>query len=243
MAATTGKHVLFYSQFCQFSNEALRVITRNNLRPAFVMVCVDHGRAQLPDFVDRVPMVLTADRRLLADEALQAFLAAVSAPQLGEPAAAGGPAASAATTFSFVDGSPAHELPADLELGSGFMVLTGREDFPSIYTPPNDSLKGGQGEPQQQQQQQQGGGGGGPYDMQPQQFQPYQQQQLHDPHMPPAGGRAPVHGLARELAPMQTRSMPSAHAPPSGAPNMDSLEATRAQELSNWWQKQRAREP
>ena len=70
------RHVLFYSNYCSYSKEIINSILQKNLRHLFVLVCVDNKRAavQLPDFVDRVPLVFTVDRRILTDDAVQAFI-------------------------------------------------------------------------------------------------------------------------------------------------------------------------
>lgn len=49
---------------------------KKNLRHLFVLVCVDNKRitGQLPDFVDRVPLVFTVDHRILTDDAVGSFI-------------------------------------------------------------------------------------------------------------------------------------------------------------------------
>lgn len=74
------RHVLFYSNYCVFSREVTSVIVKRGLRDMFVLVCVDKRAtgSQLPDFVDRVPMVFTVDRRVLVDDAVSAFIESLS---------------------------------------------------------------------------------------------------------------------------------------------------------------------
>ncbi len=43
-----------------------------------MIVCVDKRGIQLPDFVDRVPLIYTIDRRVLTDEAVDAFIDTLS---------------------------------------------------------------------------------------------------------------------------------------------------------------------
>lgn len=85
-APASRKHVLFFSNYCDFCRAVLATIAKRGMRADFVTVCVDQDRRNLPAFVDRVPLVLTAgDRRVLADDALMRFLGD------GSDAAGGGP--------------------------------------------------------------------------------------------------------------------------------------------------------
>jgi hypothetical protein len=122
------KHVLFYSKFCQYSTDVIQVLTRKDLRARFVMVCVDGNRHQIPHFVDRVPVVLTSDKRLLTDEAVFEFVNGAEGPS-SEPMAAelGG---GISGEFSFVEGTPASQQEDGVY---GYMALTGTDDFPRMY--------------------------------------------------------------------------------------------------------------
>jgi hypothetical protein len=71
-----SKHVLFYSNRCQFSHEVCGSAAAR--RDLFTLVCVDHRMGKLPSFVDRVPMVLTSDGKVLADDAVHAFVTYVA---------------------------------------------------------------------------------------------------------------------------------------------------------------------
>lgn len=74
-----NKNVLFYSNRCVYSRDALQSITMRDLRSFFVIVCVDkRNTIQLPDFVDRVPLIYTIDKRVLTDEAVDAFIDTLS---------------------------------------------------------------------------------------------------------------------------------------------------------------------
>jgi len=68
------RHVLFYSNYCMYSKEVIDAIFGKNLRHLFVLVCVDKRGQELPEFVDRVPLVFTVDRRILTDSAVKAFI-------------------------------------------------------------------------------------------------------------------------------------------------------------------------
>ncbi len=82
-------NVLFYSPSCRFCSEAVRrasAVKQQQLRQRthtqrphaeeLVLVSVDNAahRQSLPPFVDRVPLLFTADRRILLEDRLLAFL-------------------------------------------------------------------------------------------------------------------------------------------------------------------------
>jgi hypothetical protein len=74
-----NKHVLFYSNYCNYSKDVLGMLSAaGSLRDMFVMVCVDRRNIGLPDFVDRVPLVFTLDRRVLVDDAVRGFVKSLS---------------------------------------------------------------------------------------------------------------------------------------------------------------------
>lgn len=71
------KHILFYSNYCPYSKEVLQTITKKNLSSAFVLVCVDHGKYELPPFVDRVPIIVACTQEskiVLKDDTILSFL-------------------------------------------------------------------------------------------------------------------------------------------------------------------------
>lgn len=78
MALTTkmssGKHILFYSNYCQYSKQVLTVIAKKNIRSLFLLVCVDGNKFNIPAFVNRVPMIFTAQQKLYADDGVMMFL-------------------------------------------------------------------------------------------------------------------------------------------------------------------------
>lgn len=126
-----SKNVLFYSRFCQYSNEVVSILTKKDLRSRFVMVCVDNNREQLPGFVDRVPLILTSDRHILADDNVFRYLDVAETPSV-DPVAAesiGG----LTGDFAFLDGTSPQ--------GDGvFGFTTFGSEPPPINTPPDDSL-------------------------------------------------------------------------------------------------------
>lgn len=74
----SSKPVLFYSNFCAYSQAILRDIVRLNCKSAFVIVCIDDKIDQMPSFLDRVPTILTPNRDVLTDDKVQRYIELVS---------------------------------------------------------------------------------------------------------------------------------------------------------------------
>lgn len=68
------KHVLFYSNFCEFSKEVIRDMTKKDLRSKFVLICIDDKKHPLPDVVDRVPMIISNTRSVFIEDDIGNFL-------------------------------------------------------------------------------------------------------------------------------------------------------------------------
>ncbi len=68
------KDILFYSNACAFSREIIQMITNNYLKERFMMVSVDNKNLTLPPFVDRVPLLYTSSKKLIADENLLNYI-------------------------------------------------------------------------------------------------------------------------------------------------------------------------
>jgi hypothetical protein len=167
-------NVLFYSPSCRFCSEAVRravavqqqqqqqqqMQQQGAPRPQkLVMVSVDSAAAkgQLPPFVDRVPLLFTADRRVLLEDRLLAFLDALLAAGHQDPAAieCGDDAA-----FSWLDQDPAS---SSLSLPSNGASPAGATYAASLRNPfmTVAELHAQQPEPLHALQHAPGGGGGG----------------------------------------------------------------------------------
>ena len=68
------KDILFYSNACGFSKEILQIIINNHMKDRFMLVCVDNRNLTLPPFVDRVPLLYTSSKKLIADENLLNYI-------------------------------------------------------------------------------------------------------------------------------------------------------------------------
>lgn len=60
-----NKDLLFYSNFCDFSKEAVTLVTKKNLRSHVLLVCIDSGKYQIPSCITCVPSLLTAARDMV----------------------------------------------------------------------------------------------------------------------------------------------------------------------------------
>jgi len=130
-----SRHILFYSNHCVFSRQLLADIATHGIRELFILVCIDARTDQLPDFVDRVPLVLTLDRRVLTDDAAFAFAAGLAAVA---PAGTGGTEDAAVSPWSTVEmGSRGLSdkfsfLEHDAGYGHNFVDVSSN---PTIHTP------------------------------------------------------------------------------------------------------------
>lgn len=68
------KHLLFYSNYCQFCKEIVDLVDKLRTRSLYLMICVDNNRTNIPKFVDCVPLIYTTDKRILKDEFVFEFV-------------------------------------------------------------------------------------------------------------------------------------------------------------------------
>ena len=74
---TLDKHVLFFSNRCQFSKEVLGMLHATNTRSQYVLVCIEKCN-NVPEFVDCVPLLLTKDSRILTEDSVYGFVKTVA---------------------------------------------------------------------------------------------------------------------------------------------------------------------
>lgn len=97
------KDILFYSNTCGFSKEILQMIVNNNLKERFMLVCIDNRNLKLPPFVDRVPLLYTTTKKLIADENLLNYVKSfVSSSSLQPYALVGANTNSYTDNYSFL---------------------------------------------------------------------------------------------------------------------------------------------
>lgn len=70
-----NKDLLFYSNFCDFSKEVVTLVTKKNLRPSLLLICIDTGKYQIPPCITCVPSLLTASRDMVyIEDGLRQYL-------------------------------------------------------------------------------------------------------------------------------------------------------------------------
>jgi hypothetical protein len=69
-----GRDVLFHSAFAEYSVFVLDQVVRRGLRESILLINVDRQRFRLPQAVTSVPTLVTADKRVLVDEAIMQYL-------------------------------------------------------------------------------------------------------------------------------------------------------------------------
>lgn len=98
------KDIIFYSNYCDFCKEVLTVLVKNNLNEQFMNVCVDNKNLKLPSFVDRVPLVYTTNKKLVADEEIMKYIQSkISACTLQPFALMGMSCGGLSESFSFLN--------------------------------------------------------------------------------------------------------------------------------------------
>jgi hypothetical protein len=74
-SSASPANILFFSPGCEYSREIVGLINANQLRNKFLMVDVSIKQYKVPDFVDRVPMILIkASNQLVIDENLPVYI-------------------------------------------------------------------------------------------------------------------------------------------------------------------------
>lgn len=135
---TSGRenNVLFYSGHCQYCRELMDYITKRDLRPYFVFICVDGGKVRLPPQVDRVPaLMLRKERQLLFEEEIYQF---IGVPDQEDVAPVEQPTSAYSETFAFIDDNNATGIAP--VAGSKNFALFGHEEH--INTPEDDGSGG-----------------------------------------------------------------------------------------------------
>ena len=160
------RHVLFYSNYCDYSRDVLATVVQKGLRHLFVLVCVDKRSAlQLPDFVDRVPLIFTIDRRVLSDDAVGAFVDNLATYFSGIYYSSSDKTSDSSTPapdehqHATGDGTIAAWSPASASISDTFSFLTGASDatlhnfvdvngpMQPIVTPPDDGVNASSSSP------------------------------------------------------------------------------------------------
>ena len=74
MAYPQQKNILFFSPRYDYCKEIVQSIVQKGLRDQFIFVDIDQHRTKLPDFVDRVPFVVTGTQQHYTDEMVRTYI-------------------------------------------------------------------------------------------------------------------------------------------------------------------------
>lgn len=126
------KDIVFYSNYCDFSKEILNLLVRKNIKDNFLFVCVDNNKYQLPNFVDRVPLLFTTSKHVLVDQSIMDYIEEVS-PQSKdiEPFSIMQGTGNYSDMFSFIDS-------CEEGLTKGYTYL-GNDDSRIMFVPEKDT--------------------------------------------------------------------------------------------------------
>jgi glutaredoxin-related protein len=72
---TQAKHLLFFSNFCEFSNETCKKIDKLNIKENFIMINISQKKYKIPSNITTVPTILLNDRKtILQEDKIDQFL-------------------------------------------------------------------------------------------------------------------------------------------------------------------------
>ena len=69
------KHLLFYSNLCNYSQEVYNKITKYNIKENFYLINISANKFKIPDNIKSVPTLLLNDKQtILTDNELNNFI-------------------------------------------------------------------------------------------------------------------------------------------------------------------------
>ena len=69
------KHILFFSNFCQFSNDIYKKIEKYNIKNQFIFINISQKKYKIPSIITTVPTILLNDKRtIVQDDKIDKFL-------------------------------------------------------------------------------------------------------------------------------------------------------------------------
>lgn len=75
MSNKNKKHLLFFSNFCQYSNDIYKRIDKYNLKDKFLMINISENKYKIPNIIKSVPTILLNDKRtIIKDGELDKFI-------------------------------------------------------------------------------------------------------------------------------------------------------------------------
>lgn len=87
MSDKMGKDILFYSNYCNFSNEIISKIGKTPISDNLIYICVDDKNIQLPPFLKAVPtLYCIKNKQVYTDENLENYIENLINPKQSAPA-------------------------------------------------------------------------------------------------------------------------------------------------------------
>lgn len=75
MSNKNTKHLLFFSNFCQYSNDIYKRIDKYNLKDTFLMINISENKYKIPNIIKSVPTILLNDKKtIIKDVDLDKFI-------------------------------------------------------------------------------------------------------------------------------------------------------------------------
>ena len=62
------KHILFYSNFCQFSNDVCQKIEKYGIKNEFLLINISQKKYKIPSVITLVPTILLNDKKTLVQD-------------------------------------------------------------------------------------------------------------------------------------------------------------------------------
>lgn len=62
------KHILFYSNYCQFSNDVCKKIEKYGIKDKFLLINISQKKYKIPQIITSVPTILLNDKRTIIQD-------------------------------------------------------------------------------------------------------------------------------------------------------------------------------
>ena len=122
------KDILFYSSFCEYCTNILTLINKKGIKNAFMLVCVDNKRYNLPSFVDRVPIIYTVKEELIYDDNITKYIESAFPTQTEEVMPFYLQSSTYSSQYETIMEVPCHQNMAYTPLGFDQKISTFQDD-------------------------------------------------------------------------------------------------------------------
>jgi len=121
-----SKNFLFYSLQCEFCLEVIEIVKNYSLVKKGVLTCIniDTNSVNLPASVDRVPLIITTDGKVLIDDDVVQYVTSISIASLNPLMEDG------QSNYSFIDENEGTKEMASTKTGFDFVSNFGEPQIP-----------------------------------------------------------------------------------------------------------------